>query len=147
MSPTLHIHSLLGLASTEWVVMVFCLYPEQSKLPKHRLSKVLEMFPEDLSADSKAISPGTFFLHHSCFKHSPALLKITFLLGKPESCHCWKYPGRAHFISKLKEFKDFQMSSAINCNCNEFPHHTGTLLSISNYTKNCLDMKDWLHWQ
>lgn len=60
--------------------MVFCLYPEQSKLPKHRLSKVLEMFPEDLSADSKAISPGTFFLHHSCFKHSPALLKITFLL-------------------------------------------------------------------
>lgn len=59
---------------------------------KHRLSKVLEMFPEDLSADSKAISsPSTFFfLQHSCFKHSPALLKNHIVAWKSESCHCWK---------------------------------------------------------
>lgn len=80
---------------------------------KPRLSKVLEMFPQDLSADSKAISPSKFFLHHSCFKHFPVLLKITFFLENLRAAtaeNIQQYPGlshtpntcQAHFISKFQ---------------------------------------------
>lgn len=50
--------------------------------PKHRLSKVLEMFPEDLSADSKAISPGTFF--------SASLMLQTFPCSSENHIFCLK---------------------------------------------------------
>lgn len=56
------IHSVVGLANTERVVIGFLFIRNSPNYLKHRLSKVLEMFPQDLSADSKAISsPSTFF--------------------------------------------------------------------------------------
>lgn len=84
-----HVHSVVGLASTERVDIGLLFILNSPNYLKHRLSKVLEMLPRDLSADSKAISsPSTFFfffLQHSCFKHSPALLKITVLLENPRA--------------------------------------------------------------
>lgn len=57
-----HIHSVVGLANTERVVIGFLFIRNSPNYLKHRLSKVLEMFPQDLSADSKAISSrSTFF--------------------------------------------------------------------------------------
>lgn len=106
-----------------WGVFLFVFIRNSPNYPKHRLSKVLEMFPEDLSADSKAIKPRHISLHHSSFKRSPALLKITFLLENLRAAEniqdththararCW-----AHYISKCKEVKDlFPMELCINC--------------------------------
>lgn len=94
--------------------------------PKHRLSKVLELFPQDLSADSKAISsPSTFFfLQHSRFKHSATLLKITLLLENLRAATAennrdthWRHAGLILFPN-LRNLKVYFS----NEHCNQWQH-------------------------